>query len=328
MSSLESDRFYSPCGSSPYRGAERAPSSNTDRMAAEVPDNDPARQGAAWSEEGGYGDAEDLGPSHVQLSDNLQAQEPDFSVATAMRASGDSPSFDGGGAATAGDVGDYDPESVIPHPALNPRATEDPVLKPSPQPAGKKPRTVGGFLVGDSDSEDDSPTPASSSNGLAAEPAALALPLKPSPLHSSTSAQDVPGAPSNIPSASQVQAVPRGSVAEAGAPAPVSAGAVPHDTIGLLEARVREDPRGALDAWLALVAEHRRRNKIDDARAVYNRLLEVFPQSVSSDDAPPTLISSPGPCASSFYVCRGLTPTTRPMFGSHISKWNWTTATS
>jgi cleavage stimulation factor subunit 3 len=54
----------------------------------------------------------------------------------------------------------------------------------------------------------------------------------------------------------------------------------PLDVLGTLEDRVKEDPRGDMDAWLALIADHRRRNKFDDLRGVYNRFLEIFPQAV------------------------------------------------
>jgi cleavage stimulation factor subunit 3 len=52
------------------------------------------------------------------------------------------------------------------------------------------------------------------------------------------------------------------------------------DPVALLEARIKEDPRGDMDAWLNLIADHRRRNKLDEVRSVYNRFVEVFPQAV------------------------------------------------
>ena len=58
---------------------------------------------------------------------------------------------------------------------------------------------------------------------------------------------------------------------------------LPHDRIGILEDRIKEDPRGDLDAWLALIGEHRKRGKIDDARNAYERLFTVFPWAVSLD---------------------------------------------
>ncbi|KAA8566719.1 hypothetical protein EYC84_009251 [Monilinia fructicola] len=54
---------------------------------------------------------------------------------------------------------------------------------------------------------------------------------------------------------------------------------LPHDKIGMLEDRVKEDPRGDMEAWLSLIGEHRKRNKLDDARAVYERFLKVFPHA-------------------------------------------------
>ena len=56
---------------------------------------------------------------------------------------------------------------------------------------------------------------------------------------------------------------------------------LPHDTIGILEDRIKEDPRGDLQAWLHLINEHKKRGKIDDARNVYERFLAIFPSAVS-----------------------------------------------
>lgn len=55
---------------------------------------------------------------------------------------------------------------------------------------------------------------------------------------------------------------------------------VPVDKVAQLEKRVTEDPRGALDAWLALMAEHRCRGNIAQARETYERFLAIFPQAV------------------------------------------------
>lgn len=56
---------------------------------------------------------------------------------------------------------------------------------------------------------------------------------------------------------------------------------LPNDLIGICEDRIKEDPRGAIDAWVSLISEYRRRNKLDDARRVYERFFEVFPTAVS-----------------------------------------------
>ncbi|KAL9128364.1 MAG: hypothetical protein Q9217_002943 [Psora testacea] len=52
---------------------------------------------------------------------------------------------------------------------------------------------------------------------------------------------------------------------------------LPHDKIGMLEDRVKDDPRGDLDAWLSLIEEHKKRGKLEDARSVYERFFVVFP---------------------------------------------------
>lgn len=57
---------------------------------------------------------------------------------------------------------------------------------------------------------------------------------------------------------------------------------LPHDRIGILEDRIKEDPRGDVDAWLSLIGEHRKRNKIEDARNTYDRFFKVFPTAVST----------------------------------------------
>ena len=57
---------------------------------------------------------------------------------------------------------------------------------------------------------------------------------------------------------------------------------LPHDTIGILEDRIKEDSRGDMDAWLNLIAEYRKRGKVDEARSVYERFFNVFPAAVRS----------------------------------------------
>ena len=64
-------------------------------------------------------------------------------------------------------------------------------------------------------------------------------------------------------------------------PAAAPRARLPHDRIGILEDRIKEDSRGDLDAWLSLISEHRKRGKLNDARTVYERFFMVFPQAVS-----------------------------------------------
>ncbi|KAK0725379.1 hypothetical protein B0H67DRAFT_598645 [Lasiosphaeris hirsuta] len=193
---------------------------------------DPTHQGGAWNENEGYEMAEGDQQEHTQHSTD---DEEEYSINIAHDAPGDVPSHDG----STDDVGDYDPASVTSAPAHEPMENLAP-LKPSPQPVAKKPRTAGGFLVGDSDSEDDSDAPGPASSGLA--PGPVLRPSVPrSPHQNTTAAQDSLGPP----------------------PMPC----------------LLHISSGALDHWLALIAEYRTRNNISESRQIYDRFLAVFPQA-------------------------------------------------
>ena len=56
---------------------------------------------------------------------------------------------------------------------------------------------------------------------------------------------------------------------------------LPHDKIGLLEDRIKEDEKGDMDAWLSLMSEYQKRGKVEEARKVYERFFIVFPCAVS-----------------------------------------------
>ncbi|PWY92444.1 CFIA complex component Rna14 [Aspergillus heteromorphus CBS 117.55] len=88
-----------------------------------------------------------------------------------------------------------------------------------------------------------------------------------------TSGQDLYSAPPQQPDSAQ-------EAATATPESPSAArGRLPHDRVGILEDRIQEDPRGDIPAWLELINEHRSRNRIDNARDVYERFLRVFPFS-------------------------------------------------
>ena len=53
-----------------------------------------------------------------------------------------------------------------------------------------------------------------------------------------------------------------------------------HDVVGMLEDRIKDDPRGDSAAWLDLIEEYKNRNKDDQVRRTYERYLEVFPLAV------------------------------------------------
>jgi cleavage stimulation factor subunit 3 len=251
-----------------------------------------AVEGNTWAQSDGDNEVEG-GNENIQLSDNTQDQDlnrsasASASASAAPQASGDSaPNTDG----ASEDVGEYDPESVsvTPLPHVGQQVSPAPAAQTAPQPAAKKRKTAGGFLVGDSESEDDdSPAPAPAANGAVAEPAPAPHSLPhPSP-HASIPAQEAQGAVSNVTPTSQANNAPGASVKEpdsgAVAPAdPINNGVKPpQDAVTTLEARIKEDPRGAMDAWLDLMAELRARNNAESLRSVYERFLAVFPQSVS-----------------------------------------------
>ena len=76
------------------------------------------------------------------------------------------------------------------------------------------------------------------------------------------------------PSQTQISATP--------VPASLLKPRLPQDTVGRLEDRIAEDPRGDMEAWLSLIDDHRKRHKFDEARAVYERFFQVFPSAVST----------------------------------------------
>lgn len=165
----------------------------------------------------------------------------------------------------------------------------------------RKPKTVGGFIAEDSDEEDDASTPGINSTNLQLPQSNTPnRAISPSPLHKSIVQEDVEATqlpqvdtqpkpqalPAvNLPINPSVATMPAVVAPVSQAPT-VNAHALPrtrlpHDKIGILEDRIKEDPRGDVEAWLALITEHRSRNKFDDARAVYERFLKLFPQAVS-----------------------------------------------
>jgi cleavage stimulation factor subunit 3 len=155
------------------------------------------------------------------------------------------------------DGGDYDPESVLlesSHPVPPNKSSSSP--NSNQQRSVSKPKMTGGFLVEASDEEEDEDeTP-----GNSAQPGqSLRVPEQAEePSNSNTGAQ---GAANTAPA-------PNGFPGIAGL-----------DPVALLEARIKEDPRGDMDAWLNLIADHKRRNHIEALRNTYERFLDVFPQA-------------------------------------------------
>ena len=293
---------------------------------------DPSFQGGTWDggdvEEGFDGTPREAQHSSEQDEDDKEDQNHDQEQDTEDREQADlshvpdlhdhpgDPLSSRGASEEEEDAGDYDPTSVMVASPVAPSIVALP-LQPSPlayeqhsvviaeppsQLTVKKPRTAGGFLVGDSDDEDDMlPSTALSGDRQGPGPFSQNLMPMPSPLKTSVVASQ----PNNtVAQAHKLPTLQANTTAEASAPegpaltanglnggvtagsTPVSAltagsaRQVPQDKVVVLEERVREDPRGAMDAWLGLMAEHRARDDYDAARQVYGRFLETFPQSV------------------------------------------------
>ncbi|KAI0836921.1 hypothetical protein F5Y06DRAFT_97151 [Hypoxylon sp. FL0890] len=174
------------------------------------------------------------------------------------------------------DGGEYDPESVI-LTSMPPPVVERPVSE-SPRPS-KKPKTAGGFIIeNSSDEEGDTPTPAPAhtSNALKPTPSdAQTRPFSHSPLQQTTTSQDITR---HSPPQATNEPAPEATASTAPA-ASATRSRLPTDIVGILEDRIKEDPRGDIEAWLALIDEQKRRNNVEDARAVYERFLKVFPHA-------------------------------------------------
>jgi cleavage stimulation factor subunit 3 len=129
-------------------------------------------------------------------------------------------------------------------------------------------------------------------NGSTAVPVSTsASPVPASSLQSSVPIQGKPTTPvpptSSIP---QPTAQPLGTAAPAmsapgGVPAqaPTSLPArLPHDKVGQLEDRIKDDPKGDTAAWISLIEHYREKGQHDFARNVYERFFKVFPYAVRS----------------------------------------------
>jgi cleavage stimulation factor subunit 3 len=111
------------------------------------------------------------------------------------------------------------------------------------------------------------PSPNATNNALSPQRASTVTPMQ----TITGSAADVAPASllvntSNASNAPFASAVPKGRLA--------------HDVVGILEDRIKEDPRGDVLAWLELIDELKRRNKQDEVRRLYDRYFEVFPLAV------------------------------------------------
>ncbi|KAI1815100.1 hypothetical protein GGS20DRAFT_360549 [Poronia punctata] len=167
---------------------------------------------------------------------------------------------------------EYNPESVIPTPG--PPVIEERSASISSARPTKKPKTAGGFIVGSSDDEDDDDTPTTHTNALKPSP----IPTQSraathSPLQQVTPAQETP-APQPVQAANG-----NVSTASHATGGQNTKSRLPADVVGMLEDRIKDDPKGDIEAWFALIEEQKRRHKIDEARNTYERFLAIFPQA-------------------------------------------------
>lgn len=63
-------------------------------------------------------------------------------------------------------------------------------------------------------------------------------------------------------------------------PATPTSARLPHDKVGQLEDRIKEDPRADTDAWMSLISHYKEKGQFDQMRSVYDRFLKVFPDAV------------------------------------------------
>ncbi|KAI0554791.1 hypothetical protein F4679DRAFT_524924 [Xylaria curta] len=245
-------------------------------MASDGSDNADAQisGNASWADNGWSGQVETNG-SNMDASDQ-EEQYPAAQAGVASDGSEDAADNDEDSAeydpesveitSTA-----YNPESVIISPTL-PAAKERSASTTSFRPA-KKPKTAGGFIVGSSDDEDDAPTPPSNPPKLAPTNTQTSA-YTHSPLQQTTPAQET-----SILHRNQAN-----NGALSGTDHPTVGGTntksrLPTDVVGMLEDRIKEDPKGDVEAWFALLEEQKRRHKIEDTRSTYERFLEIFPQA-------------------------------------------------
>lgn len=74
---------------------------------------------------------------------------------------------------------------------------------------------------------------------------------------------------------------------------------LPHDKVGQLEDRIKEDPKADTDAWQSLIQHYREKGQLDNAQKVYERFLEVFSTAVCT----PISFSAPSDRCAPIPIC-------------------------
>lgn len=209
---------------------------------------------------------------------------------------------------------EMDAQDSSPEPEPSAQSSTESTNLPVHSQAPPKQRTVGGFVV-DDDDEDDEDMPMAGTSGQQLneaesgnatpnntlptqdtsidkaaqdqghEDSGAAVPLDHHALSngaekvSSTTEPALSTIQTSLPVPSPVTKAPVQSTSSS---VPLPKARLPQDKVGILEDRIADDPRGDIDAWMNLINEHQRRSKFDDARAVYDRFLQIFPFAVSS----------------------------------------------
>ncbi|KAE9988890.1 hypothetical protein EG328_005600 [Venturia inaequalis] len=199
---------------------------------------------------------------------------------------------------------EMDAQDSSPEPEPSAQSSTEPTNLPVHTQAAPKQRTVGGFVVDDDEDDEDMPLAGTNGQQLNEAESGIATPNNTLPTpdtsidkaaqdqgHSdsgaavpldhhhalSNGAEKVPStkslAQTSLPVPSPATKVPVQSTSSV----PLPKARLPQDKVGILEDRIADDPRGDVDAWMSLINEHQRRSKFDDARAVYDRFLHVFP---------------------------------------------------
>lgn len=246
--------------------------------------------------------------------DDEEEYEPDFGDSTAQK--------------PAGSTNPSAEASAQP----SPQVSRTPSVAPNVAEQSAKPKTVGGFILEESDDEEDATPAPSQMNGtrgaqsglgavatseahdltLGSEPTPDAVAAStaqqnngltgsttlatsttesfPAPVPSLTSDTPVPAVQVQTAAANQGNVLSP-SVQPSAAPTPMpkptdgsnttmAAQRLPHDKVGQLEDRIKDDPRADVDAWMTLIAHYKEKDQPDNARKVYDRFLAVFPTAV------------------------------------------------
>lgn len=229
---------------------------------------------------------------------------------------------------------DYDPSAGFAYGEGNDQHFEQTSAEQTPQhalaPAPKQteqttkpPQTVAGFVLEESDDEQeesaptpsqlsgddagalaasqapdvslrsapqDTATPSTSLNGSAAVPvpaSTLSVPdssssLQPPVADSGKHAVSpvASAVPTPQPEANGLAAAPQTVPQTNGSLVTAPTARLPHDKVGQLEDRIKDDPKGDTDAWLTLIKHYYDKGQYQGSRDVYKRFFEVFPTAV------------------------------------------------